>query len=121
MFPPLAEVLRASASVTALLGSGKNIRVYAGKAPQKSDRPYLIWQTVTGSPENYLGDAPDVDSFSLQLDVYADSRASAIAVTQAVRDVVEQVGHITAWLGEGEEPDTELYRVSFQLDWFTDR
>lgn len=122
MFPPLFQTLNASAAVTALLGSGKSMRVYAaGKAPQNAQKPYLTWQTINGAPENYLGDAPDGDSFSLQLDVYASKREDAIAITKEVRDVVEQVAHITAWLGEGNEVDTELYRVSFQLDWFTDR
>ena len=35
----------------------------------------------------------------------------------ALRDAIEPVAYITAWLGESIDPDTKNNRFSFQVDW----
>lgn len=121
MYPPIFAVLNASAAVKALIGSGP-VRAYPfGDAPQDVALPYVVWQTVSGSPENYINQVPDIDLFSLQVDVYAASSASARSVAAAVRDAVEPSAHIVAWRGEGRDPDTKHYRYSFDVDWFVHR
>ena len=90
-------------------------------APQGVQRPYGVWQRIFGSPENYLGDTPDMDSFTVQIDVYASSADSARTVAAALRDAIEPVAHITSWLGESVDPDTKNNRFSFQADFWTPR
>ena len=121
MFAPIFPVVAASAAVTAVLGTAP-VRFWPfGEAPEGSVLPYSVWQTVTGTPENYLGDLPDLDSYTLQIDVYASTGSSARAAAKALRDAVEPHAHIVAWRGESREAETKLYRYSFDVEWMTPR
>ena len=121
MYPPIFEVCKADAAVVALLGSNP-LRFYPfGEAPQKVAKPYAVWQQVGGAPENYLAGRPDIDAYTLQVDVYADSAASSRAVAAAIRNAIELRAHIVAWRGESRDPETKNYRSSFDVDWFVHR
>lgn len=121
MYPPVFETLKNNTDVVALLGSNP-LRVYVpGEADQDTVRPYLTWQIVSGLPENVLDKVPDIDSHTVQMDAYARTLSEARAVVKAVRNAIEIFAYITGWLGESKEVDTRLYRVSFQVDWFTQR
>lgn len=121
MYPPIFPTVAASTAVKALIGSNP-VRCYQfGLAPQDVTKPYVVWQRVFGSPENYMNQTPDMDSFTVQMDVYATSGDSARTVAAALRDAIEPVAHITSWLGESIDPDTKNYRFSFQTDWWVAR
>ncbi|MCY1278010.1 hypothetical protein D9M70_267270 [compost metagenome] len=121
MFPPIFQVCSASAAVKAVLGSSP-VRLYPfGEAPQDVQRPYAVWQIAGGAPENYLGDRPDIDSFTTQIDVFAATATSARDVAKALRDAVEPVAYVAGWRGESRDPDTKNYRYSFDVDWLTPR
>lgn len=121
MFPPIYEVCAASPAVTSLLGTNP-VRLFAfGEAPQNEARPYAVWQMVTGSPENYVGDRPDIDRYLIQIDVYAVGGATSRSVALALRDAIEPGAHIVGWRGEGRDPDTRMYRYSFDVEWFVNR
>ena len=124
MYPPIFPTIKASSAVRALIGSSP-VRFYQfGMAPQDVVKPYVVWQRVFGSPENYLGDTPDMDSFTLQVDVYASpTQGAEVArnVAIALRDAIEPVAHITSWLGESQDPDTKNFRFGFQVDWWVPR
>lgn len=123
MYAPIFTTLNADPAVVALLqAAGGQLRVYpAGEAPQDVAKPYATYQQITGLPSNYLGQAPDVDEFGNQIDIYGITLDDVLKVGKAVRDAVEKVAYITAWLGTSREPDTRLYRLSFEVDWYTDR
>lgn len=121
MFAPIFPVVAASSAVTAVLGTAP-VRFWPfGEAPEGSVLPYSVWQTVNGTPENYLGNAPDLDSYTLQVDVYAATGSSARAAAKALRDAIEPHAHIVRWGGESREKETNLYRFSFDVDWLTPR
>jgi hypothetical protein len=121
MYPPIFAVCAANATVTGLLGLAP-VRLYpAGEAPPKPTKPYAVWQMVDGTPENYLGTLPDIDSWSVQLDVYADTLEEARDVAEALRDAIEPVAHVTRFSTEGRDPDTNNYRYSMDSDWWLDR
>ena len=121
MTPPIFPVVAASAAVRAALGTAP-VRFFPfGAAPQSVALPYAVWQTVGGSPENYLGNLPDADVCTVQVDVYAADPDSAAAATLALRDAIEPHAHITRWGGESRDPETNNYRVSFDVDWWTKR
>lgn len=121
MYPPIFAICAAAPAVTALLGTAPTRLYPFGDAPQGVAYPYAVWQTVGGSPENYLGDRPDIDSFTLQVDVYADTGSSSRAVAVALRDAIEPHAYITHWGGESKDPDTGRYRFSFDVDWHVSR
>lgn len=117
MYPPIFSVCSASAAVKALIGSSP-VRLFPfGEAPQGVTKPYAVWQSIGGSPENYINQVPDADYYSLQVDVYADNVTSVRAVAMALRDAIEPVAHITSWRGESRDPETRDLRYSFDIDW----
>ena len=121
MHPPLHAVCAADSSVQELLG-GAVLRIYPfGEARQSDVYPYVVWQIVGGAPENYLGDLPDVDMFSTQIDVYARTWKSARDVAEAVQAAIEAEAHVVAYHGEMRDPETKSYRISFSVDWITER
>lgn len=122
MYPPIFDTVNTPA-VRAVLKSGNDpLRFYLfGQAHQNVQKPYAVWQTAYGSPENYLNQVPDVDSFGVQVDVYADNATSARTVAQALRDAIEPKAHITSWRGDSIDPDTQNYRFSFDCDWIVNR
>ena len=121
MFPPIFTVASADSAVTALIGASP-VRLYPfGEAPQGVQLPYVVWQVVSGSPSNYLAGRPDVDGFTLQVDVYAATGASARSVASVLRNAVELRAHIVRWGGESKDEETKRYRLSFDIDWHVPR
>jgi hypothetical protein len=124
VYPPIYPAVASSPACVALLKSGTGpIRFYQFgiNEEQPQTYPYAVWQRVGGLPENYLGQTPDIDSFTVQVDVYAKSADQARTVATALRDAIEPVAHVTGWFGESRDPDTKNYRFTFQTDWWTPR
>ena len=125
MFPPIFPAVSASTAVKALIGSNP-VRFYQfGMAPQNVQYPYAVWRRVFGSPENYLGDTPGIDQFSIQVDIYASGNSAGANqvrnIAAAMRDAIEPVAYITNWLGESIDPETKSHTFTFQSDWFVNR
>lgn len=121
MYPPIFSVCNADSAVLAALGP-KPLRLYPfGEAPQGVATPYAVWQTISGAPENYLGQRPDMDQFTLQVDVYALDVDSARAAAEALRYAIEAVAHVVSYGGESRDPETKNYRYSFTVDWWVSR
>ena len=112
-----------TAPVQALLKTGTGpLRFYAwGKAPQTVVKPYAVWQLVGGSPENYLGDVPDIDASTVQVDVYALSSDSARTIATALRNEIEKKAYVTFIRGESVDIETGSYTFGFDSDWYTER
>lgn len=121
MFPNIFSVVSADAGVTAALGSSPCRFYPAGEAPARETRPYATWQTISGTPENLIGCAPDIDRYSVQVDVYAETLTAARSAAEAVRDAIETRCHIISWRGENRDFKTRLYRFSFDCDWWVER
>lgn len=121
MYPPIFMYANRSAQVRALLG-GVPLRFYMfGEAPHSPTYPYAVWQTVGGAPENYITNAPNIDRFGVQVDVYATSSSEARECVAALRDALEPYAHITGWSGESRDGETGSYRSGFEMDWWTHR
>jgi len=121
MIPPIFQVCEQSAAVWALIG-GDHLRLYPfGEQDDDVIYPYAVWQGIAGSPENYLGNRPDVDTFTLQVDVYADTVKTATDLTNALRDAIEPHAYITRWGAMTRDNDTKRYRSSFDVDWMVPR
>lgn len=121
MYPPIFEICAADADVQTNLGTSPT-RLYAfGEASQGVALPYAVWQVVGGLPENYMDQVPDMDSWSIQIDVYGTSDSQVRDAAQSLRDAVEPSAHITSWGYQGRDPDTKNYRYTFRVDWWIDR
>ena len=128
MYPPVYATCASDTSVQSLLtGSDGRLKLFPfGEAPQQCPRPYVVWSTVYGSPENSLSCPPNVDRFGTQIDVYAETADSARAVASALRDAIEAVqALVVRFNGESREAIagslTRAYRYSFDVDWGTYR
>lgn len=122
MTPPIFQICSQAAGVTALLGTGADLRLYSfGEAPQDVAKPYAVWQLVNGEPENYLAGRPDADGFTLQVDIYGTTSTSVRQVRDAIRDAIELDAYVTRWGGEARDPATKNYRTSFDVDWWVQR
>lgn len=127
MLPPIFPTVNVPA-VQALLKTGNGpLRFYAfGEAPQGVATPYAVWRRVFGSPENYLGDRPDVDFFKTQIDVYAadvpgQRAVMARAVADALSYAIEGAAYVTTWLDDDRDAETKNYHSGFQADWWVPR
>lgn len=121
MYPPVFALANASVAVKAIFGTTP-VRVFPfGEATQQTARPYAVWQSITILPENYLGEVPDTDQMGVQLDVYANTAAAARNGAQALRDLYQQHGYITAMREWPKEPDTNLYRYQMDIDFWQPR
>jgi hypothetical protein len=121
MIPPVFSIAAANSGVTALLGSNPTRLYPFGEAPQTVAKPYAVWQTVVGLPENYIGQAPDIDLHSVQVDVYADTASSALAVATALRNAYQAGHYVTSFRTWPREPETNLYRVTLEVDFWQSR
>jgi hypothetical protein len=118
---PIFAVCAADAGVRALLGVTPHRLYPFGDAPEGVAKPYAVWQLVTGSPENYLAGRPDIDGFTLQVDVYAITASSARSVADAISHAIELQAYVVRWGGETKDTATKLYRSSFDIDWLVPR
>ena len=121
MFAPINAVCALDAGVVVLLGSAPQRLYPFGDAPQDVPKPYAVWQTIGGDPENYLAGRPDIDGYKLQVDVYATTGKDARAVAKAIRDAIELKAYIIRWGGESRDPSTKNYRYSFDVSWLVPR
>jgi len=120
MNPPIFTIVAADSGVTALLGTDP-VRFFPfGQAPDAAEMPYAVWQTISGSPENYLSGVPSIDGWLVQVDVYAKRGTTARTVAEALRDAIELEAYITAWRGESKEEDN-IFRYSFDVEFLTER
>lgn len=121
MIPPIFPLCIASPEVLLAFGDAPT-RVYPfGLIEKPPALPYAVWQTVSGSPENFLAQRPDMDALTTQVDVYAKNEAVLIEGATALRDAFEPRGYITRWGGQMLDPETKLLRLSFDVDWLVPR
>lgn len=119
-YPPFFETCAASAGLTALIGTSP-VRCYLfdeAEAPPPT-KPYIVWQVIGGAPENQLAGAPTDNLFVTQADIYADTAASARAVSAALQTAILGAAYVTGYGGEYREADTRLYRLTLTLEWLT--
>lgn len=122
MEAPIFAVCSTDPGVAALLGAGVDCRLVSyGLAKKGTAKPYAVWSVISGSPENYLASRPDADSFTLQVDVYAKTGESALAVTRALCAAIESRAYVVRWGSTDRDPVTEDFHRSFDVDWIVRR
>lgn len=121
MIPPVFELCSADLGVTAIFGENP-LRIFPfGEAPKDTERPYAVWQTINGLPENLLDDVPEVDFFTVQIDVYGESSEQVLEAAEAIRDAIEREAYVTAWYSTTKDQETNDYRFPFSADFIVER
>ena len=121
MMPPIFQTLKATAAVTALLGT-KPLRFYPwGQAPQNPTKPYATYGVFNGNPENYLDRTPDIDNMGTQIDIWATTGKSCDDCFIALRDALEPLGHMITFQSATKDPETQLYTARMEFDFWTPR
>lgn len=121
MYPSIFAICAAAKPVTDLIGSDP-VRFWPfGLAPKGEARPYAVHQLAYGTPENTLSCAPVTDNFGIQVDAYAKDASASRELAGAIRDALETQAHVVAYNGENWEQSTGLYRVTFTVEFWTDR
>lgn len=122
MIPPIFAAVNVPA-VKALLKTGNGpLRFWAfGMAPVTPERPYAVWQTVSGSPSNYLGNRPDRDYIRVQVDCYANTMNEARSIADTIILAIETHCNVLGFNPDMQESQTDLYRVSFDCGWWVER
>jgi hypothetical protein len=125
MLPPIFQILRSSANVTALVGTSP-VRIYRhGTAPQNTAAPYVTWSVITGTPQNTLSGLPKVDACIVQIDCWSDNTGTGAAQIEdlavAVRAALEPFAHMTRFGPNGRDFETQRYRIMLQFEYWLDR
>lgn len=125
MLPPIFTTLKSSNAVKNIVGTNPPRIWRHGHVPESLKRPiadpYVTWSLVSGVPENTLSELPSKDRMSIQIDCWHQTDKGIETLADAVRDAMEPSAHMTAMLIDEQEPETKLFRMSMQFDWFLDR
>ena len=119
--PPIFMLCAADPFVTELLGTNPVRLFMFGMAPQNVQKPYGVWQVISGSPERYLAGRPDTEQHLLQIDVYSDNASEARTVLAAIEHAVELHSYVVRYGGESRDSETFNYRSSMDVSWHTYR
>ena len=124
MTAPIFELLNASDEVKSFLQTGNKLRAYEfGLAPDAPQKPYLVWQDISGVPQNHLDCPANTDHITIQIDIYTLEPLQLRTIREAVRKALELDNSctVTDLRGNEREPITKLYRTGFDSNWFVDR
>ena len=124
MTAPIFKLRNASDEVKAFLKAGNKLRAYEfGLAPDAPVKPYLVWQDISGVPQNHLDCPANTDHITIQIDIYTLEPLQLRTIREAVRKALEldNACTVTDLRGNEREPITKLYRTGFDSNWFVDR
>lgn len=124
MTAPIFALLNASDEVKSFLQTGNKLRAYEfGLAPDAPVKPYLVWQDISGDPQNHLDCPANTDHITIQIDIYTLVPDQLRLIREAARKALELDNSctVTSLRGNECEPITKLYRTGFDSNWFVDR
>lgn len=122
MLPNVFSILAAAPEVVALAGD----RIYRhGSAPQEVAAPYVTWFVASSVPENTLDERPKIDNYSVQIDCWSDNEGTGDEgveeLAQAVRDAIEEHYHMNGMVVNGQDPETQRFRIGMNFTFWTHR
>ncbi len=121
MLPPVFPVLKASTPVASIIGPSPIRAFRHGHVPQDTVAPYVVWSSINSIPSNNLSSLPSDDRVTIEVDCYSLDDTEIVQLATAVRNAIEPYAHMTGVPVDMQEPDTRLYRMSLQFDWFLSR
>jgi hypothetical protein len=122
MILPIYQWLSQSSYLLAVLGTPDNLRIYRTVAPQDQEKPFIVWNVVAGTVENYLGERPGMDNAIVQLDLYSYDEEQLEMMTAAVSRTLEVYGHqrgVPRDMFDGQP--AKLRRISIDFSFWENR
>lgn len=117
MMPPVYATLMADPTVAAMTGG--RIRQDVGNPDEGA--PYIVWRLLSATPELTTKRRAPADRCSISVDAFARDEAEREALTAAARNALEPHGHILTIQSLGQDAETRLWRMTFDMDWFIAR
>ena len=115
MISDFFRILNTDDTVKAVFGSSP-LRVYLSEAPPNPVKPYAVYTIPNAAPENYLGNAPDIDNISVQCNVYAKNYTELKQAFGVLRTSLEADCHLVRYAINEIDRDTDLYSVRMEFD-----
>lgn len=115
---PLYEICEKNSELAQLLSDEAGLKVSEFDANNTNGAPYVCWQIISADTEQYLSEPSDMDSIFAQIDIYADSKASARQIANLLRASIEPDCYIESYTGVERDPDTNLYRIRIDSRWY---
>ena len=121
---PLSAELIVAGALKSLVANGDGTyRCFPDIAPELTARPYITYTAVGGQSTNYLNEAGTLQNARIQVNVWADDRATAIRVMQGAIAALSGPPINATSIGapvSSYETDTKLRgsRLDFSI-WFT--
>lgn len=102
------------------------VKVFPEIAPDGAVAPYIVYCEPSENALNLLvgGEAAGVENHLFQFDVYAKSKAQAVALKRAISDALEGAPGLGAVFRDGGsmyEPDTKLFRQRQDFSLWNDK
>lgn len=112
------DVLIAAGAVTALVPAA---RITPVVRTQGFIAPAILLQRISTTPTNHLRGSGSLDANRVQLDIYAETYAEALAIGIACRAALTAAGHFFQLELDAYEPEPapELYRVTQEYSIWT--
>lgn len=105
------DTLNADAGVRAYVGissSPQESKVYAGKAPENTALPYIVFFTVNRTPFSTVPGTDDMHRYTIQIRAHSNEYDEAQAINDAVHDALEGNGYM--------DDRREFYETPFEGD-----
>lgn len=116
----LYELLTQDPTINGIVGTN----VWRRNAPQDTQPPYIIWNVLSGLPNNYMAEPPGIDNAVVQIDIYTDENAEIQMETLVERTefLLDQVAHATSTpIDTWEEQPTKLIRTILSYSFWKNR
>lgn len=111
----LLATLLAAPAVTALVGT----RVVADRMEEGAPRPFVVFsRTATRYEEDMSSGAALGGTASIELQVWADTRAQAEAVANACESAIRAADQEVLSRASGYDPDLDVEAVVMVIDWW---
>lgn len=116
------SIMNANNAVKALLGTPV-LRIYpfGTKLGTTPTMPYALFKTVSSSPYNYLGDTPDIDLSSIQVDIYSETADNVEDCFNAIRDAIEPSGYLISYNTDNTDIENNKYHITMEIDLHDER
>jgi hypothetical protein len=121
MFAPVYPLLKNASAVTAILGSPLPRAYPHGDAPQDKTKPYVTWQVIDIAPQNTLSETPAVDFQPVQVNCFHQTQDGVESLAKAVRDAIEPAAHWVSTPIDLRDPETKLFWIAMQFDFWVSR
>lgn len=116
----IMAVLRASAPLAMLVGD----RIWDQRVPENLPTPittsYIISTVVSTTPENYLDQPPNVDLYTIQFDIFAQTKSQCKQILTVMRGLFSSIGY-EAFSQDFLDDATDLRRLVVNYDFFISR